>query len=247
LDPQTEIDIDNYAITLAQPNPADYIISNISVDCSIFGFEDSKLKLLLIQHGRGPMISQWALPGDYLAKDMDLNTMPIEVLKRLTGLNDVYVEQLGAFGDLNRVDYRRVVTIAYYALISPRKFELKIGEGASNVAWFDIDQIPTLIFDHNLIVQKSLERIRQDIKIHPIGFELLPKKFTLTNIQRLYEEISGIKLDTRNFRRKILATGILTNLNEVDSTVPYRAPALFAFDQEKYNKYKEEGYFIELI
>lgn len=145
MSPHTDADIDNYAITLAQPNPSQFVVSNISVDCTIFGFEDSKLKLLLIQHGRGPMQSQWALPGDYLAKEMDLDTMAVEVLRRLTGLNDVFVEQLGAFGDLNRVDYRRVITISYYALISPRKFELKIGEGASNVAWFDIDQIPSLI------------------------------------------------------------------------------------------------------
>jgi 8-oxo-dGTP diphosphatase len=247
LNPYTEIDIDNYAITLAEPNPSDYVVSNISVDCAIFGFEDSRLKVLLIQHGRGPMESRWALPGDYLSKDLDLNVMPNEVLRRLTGLKNVYVEQLGAFGELNRVDYRRVVTVAYFALISPQKFQLHKGEGASDVRWFDISEVPSLIFDHNLIIVKALDRLRQDVKVHPIGFELLPKKFTLTNIQRLYEEILGVKLDTRNFRRKILSTEILKNLNEVDRSVPYRAPALFSFDKKKYVKYKEEGYFIELV
>ena len=240
-------EVDNYAITLAKPNPSDYVLPNISVDCVIFGFDDFKLNILLIQHGRGPMANRWALPGDYLSKDLNLDEMPVEVLRRLTGLKNVYVKQLGTFGQIDRVTYRRVITVAYFALISPQKYHLKTGEGAVDAKWFAIDSIPDLIFDHNEIISKSLEQIRQDIKIHPYGFELLPKKFTLTNLQRLYEEILGVKVDTRNFRRKILATGILKNLNEVDSSVPYRAPALFTFNKKKYDEFIDKGFYIELI
>ncbi len=238
--------LDNYAIALAEPNPSHLVMENVSVDCIIFGFEDFKLKVLLIQHGRGPMKGQWALPGDYLLNDISMDEMPHEVLRRLTGMKNVYVEQLGAYGSKNRVDYRRVVTVAYFALISPQKYKLTKGEGTSDVDWFDLKDIPHLIFDHNTILDDAIKQLKIKARTQPVGFELLNEKFTLTQLQKLYEAILGHSLDTRNFRRKILSLDTLIDLDEVDSSVPHRAPALYSFDTEKYEELKAEGYYFEI-
>lgn len=240
------IDTDNYAITLAEPNPKHLVMPNVSVDCVIFGFEDFKLKVLLIQHGRGPMKGQWALPGDYVMNDTSMEEMPHEVLRRLTGLTNVYVQQFGAYGNLHRVDYRRVITIAYLALISPQKYTLTKGEGTEDVKWFDINEIPNLIFDHNQLLTDAIAQLKMKARIEPIGFELLNEKFTLTQLQKLYEAILGHQLDTRNFRRKILSLDTLIDLDEVDDSVPHRAPALFSFDHVKYEDLRKEGYYFEI-
>ncbi len=237
---------DNYAITLAEPNPSHLVMENISVDCVIFGFDDFKLKVLLIQHGRGPMKGQWALPGDYLLRDLSIDDMPQEVLRRLAGLKNVYVEQLGAYGKIDRVGYRRVVTVAYFALISPQKYNLIKGEGTSEVKWFELKDIPQLIFDHSVILEDALAQIKVKAKTEPLGFELLNEKFTLTQLQKLYEAILGHTIDTRNFRRKLLSLDTLIDLEEVDNSVPHRAPALFSFDSERYQELKSQGYYFEI-
>jgi 8-oxo-dGTP diphosphatase len=239
-------DIDNYAITLADPNPMHLVMSNVSVDCVIFGFEDFELKVLLIQHGRGPMKGQWALPGDYVLTDTSMEEMPHEVLRRLTGMNNVFVKQFGAYGELNRVDYRRVITVAYLALISPQKYTLTKGEGTNDVRWFSIKEIPNLIFDHNKILDDAIAQLKIKARTEPLGFELLNEKFTLTQLQKLYEAILGHSIDTRNFRRKILSLDTLIDLDEVDDSVPHRAPALFSFDHVKYEELKKEGYYFEI-
>jgi 8-oxo-dGTP diphosphatase len=242
----TKPHLDNYAITLAEPNPSHLVMENISVDCVIFGFEDYKLKVLLIQHGRGPKKGQWALPGDYIEKDLSMEDTPSKVLFRLTGLTNVFVQQLGAFGQLDRVDYRRVITVAYFAFISPQKYKLIKGEGTSDVRWFEISDIPPLLFDHNAIVDIAIKQLKEKTRTEPIGFELLPQKFTLTQLQRLYEAILGHLLDTRNFRKKVLKLQTLIDLKEVDSSVPHRAPALFSFDDKKYEELKNQGYYFEI-
>ncbi len=239
-------DLDNYAITLATPNPSNLVMDNLSVDCVIFGFDDFKIKVLLIQHGRGPMKGKWALPGDYVLKSLSIDEMPIEVLRRLTGLTDVYVEQFGTYGHLDRVDYRRVITIGYYAFISPQSHALIKGEGASDVKWFDINELPSLIFDHNDILKDAIGKLKIKARTEPLGFELLNEKFTLTQLQKLYEAILGHSLDTRNFRRKILNLDTLIDLDEVDDSLPHRAPALYSFDKEKYLELKKEGYYFEI-
>jgi 8-oxo-dGTP diphosphatase len=239
-------DLDNYAITLAEPNPSHLVMDNVSVDCVIFGFEEYKLKVLLIQHGRGPKKGQWALPGDYVEKQLPIGDMASKVLYRLTGLNNVLVQQLGAYGGIDRVDYRRVVTIAYFAFISPQNYSLVTGEGTSDVKWFDLKDIPSLIFDHNVIVQDAITRLKDKARTEPIGFELLPQKFTLTQLQRLYEAILGHVVDTRNFRKKVLKLHTLIDLGEVDDSAPHRAPALFSFDSDMYEELKRQGYYFEI-
>lgn len=218
---------------LANPSPVDELMPSLSVDCVILGFEEEKLKVLLVQHHGGPKDGEWALPGDFVKKEMDLEKMPYDVLQRLTGIADIFVEQLGAFGSLNRVDYRRIITIGYYALISPQKYELSIGPGAKKVEWFEVEKTPCLIFDHQIILKTAIKKLQDDLEIKPIGHELLPEEFTLTQMQKLYEAILGERQDTRNFRRKISNLKILVDTGKSDHSAPYRAPKLFSFDKNK--------------
>ncbi len=232
--------------TLIDPKPAEQLMPSVSVDCLIFGFEDDQLKILLIQHADGPMKDQWALPGDFVQEDSNLKEMPYKVLERITGIKDIFIEQLGAFGDVNRVHYRRIITIAYYALISPGNFALKIGKGAMDVGWFAVEDVEALIFDHQDILAFGLHRLKEKIRTVPIGIELLPKRFTLTQLQKLYEAILQKKLDTRNFRRKMLSSKILKGTGEYARDVPYRAPELFEFDKKEYDQILRDGFYLQL-
>ncbi len=228
--------IHHHSQVLVNPLPEADLLLNVSVDCVILGFDEEALKVLLVQHNGGPRDGEWALPGDFVDKKSNLAEMPYQVLNRLAGIKDIYVNQLGAFGDLNRVDYRRIVTIAYYALINTHNYTLKIGPGAKNVEWFDIDKVPDLIFDHSNILNTAITKIRRDLDFEPIGYELLPRNFTLTQMQKLYEAILGEQLDTRNFRRKILKGNILIDTGKVASDVPYRAPKLYSFKKKDGHK-----------
>jgi hypothetical protein len=218
---------------LANPSPEDDLMPSLSVDCVILGFEEDQLKVLLIQHHGGPRDGEWALPGDFVKKDMDLEQMPYDVLERLAGIKDIYVDQLGAFGQCSRVDYRRIITIGYYALISPQDYQLTIGPSARKVEWFDVNETPHLIFDHRKILQNAISKIQEDLETKPIGHNLLPPEFTLTQLQRLYEAILREKQDTRNFRRKISNLKILKDTGKTDDNAPHRAPKLFSFDKSK--------------
>ncbi len=238
--------LDNYQEILSDPPAKGRMISNLSVDCCIFGFENNDLKVLLVQHASGRSQGQWALPGEFVLKDRNLQEMPHHVLQRLTGLENIFVEQLGTFGRLDRVDYGRIITIAYYALISPQKYNLKVGADALDVAWVNVAEATKLIYDHNEILDYAMIKLRDRIKTYPIGFELLPDKFTLTHIQKLYEAMLGHSLDTRNFRRKMLSSKLLQATSEVDDSVPYRAPKLYTFDKERYDEMLVEGYFFQL-
>lgn len=231
--------------TLVDPSPELELMADVSVDCVILGFEEDKLKVLLVQHNGGPKDGAWALPGDFIGKNRHLADMPYDVLRRLTGIEDIFVNQLGAFGAIERVDYRRIITVAYYALVSPQKYTLKIGAGAKDVRWFPVTEVPELIFDHGVILQSAIEQLRRDLSVMPIGYELLPKEFTLTQMQRLYEAIIGEKLDTRNFRRKILKSKILFDTGKIDDSVPYRAPKLFTFDKDIYEEQLRNSFSIQ--
>lgn len=217
---------------LANPSPEEELMSSISVDCVILGFEDENLKVLLIQHHGGPKDGEWALPGDFIKKDMDLEKMPYDVLDRLTGIKDIFVDQFGTFGNVDRVDYRRIITVGYYALVSPQKYELILGKGAKKVEWFDVSNTPSLIFDHSYLLTSAINKLQEDLETKPIGHELLPEEFTLTQMQKLYEAILGEKQDIRNFRRKILNLKILEETGNVDDSVPYRAPKLYKFKKK---------------
>lgn len=227
-------------------NKQQKIITNVSTDCVIFGFNEQQLKILLIKLDVEPGKGMWALPGSNILENENLDDAANRVLKELTGLEKVYMDQVHTFGDTNRFPLFRVITVAYYALIKPEKYKLKAGYKTSDVKWFSVTDHPELAFDHEMIIKYALKQLKTKIRTKPIGFELLPKKFTLTQLQSLYETIYGIEMDKRNFRRKITSMDMLIKLDELQKGVPHRSANLYRFDKKKYNKLKENGFSFEI-
>lgn len=221
-------------------------LKNLSVDCVIFGFEKSQLEVLLIKLAVEPSLNRWALPGGNVLVDEELEQATQRVLNDLTGVDTIYLEQLAAFGEVTRFPLFRVITIGYYALVKPENYILKPGPHASQARWFKINEVPELPFDHNLILKTALDRLKKDIRYKPVGFELLPPKFTLTQLQTLYESILGRELDKRNFRKKILAMKLLQALDEKEQGVAHRAARLYRFDTEIYENLKQKEVDFEL-
>ena len=222
------------------------ILKNLSVDCVIFGFQNPDLEVLLIKLDVDPERGSWALPGGNILEDEGLDDAAARVLEELSGVKNIYMEQVSAFGNVDRFPLHRVVTFTYYALINPELYHLKAGIKASAVQWFRLDDIPDLPFDHNQILTKALKQLRTRVRSKPIGFELIPKKFTLTHLQNLYQSILGHELDKRNFRRKILNMNLITNLGERQKDVAHRLPQLFSFDKRTYVKLRKNGFNFEL-
>ncbi len=212
----------------------------VTLDCVIFGFAEGRLQVLLVEWTEPGDPQLWALPGGFLKEDTDLDTSAQIVLEGLTGVAHVFMEQLHTFGKVNRVPTHRAITVAYYALVAPAQYPLKPGPDNRKVKWFDIREIPDLIYDHREILETGLERLRKTIREEPIGFELLPEKFTLTQIQCLYESILNGEIDKRNFRKKFLNMNLLTPLSEMQQGVAHRAARLYSFDKEVYETLKAE-------
>ncbi|MCB0283095.1 MAG: NUDIX hydrolase [Calditrichaeota bacterium] len=222
------------------------ILKNLSVDCVIFGFKKQQLNVMLIKLNVEPGKGEWALPGGNILLDEDLDEAARRVLYELTSVENLYMEQLYSFGDVDRFQLFRVITIAYYALVKPEKYKLFPGPKASDVKWFNLSEIPLLPFDHDNILQEALKQLRKNIRYNPIGFELLPKKFTLTELQSLYECILNRELDKRNFRKKILSMNLLEKLDEKQMDVAHRRPHLYRFDKKNYQRLKQSGFNFEL-
>lgn len=204
----------------------------VTVDVVVFTVHDEKLKVLLIQRGIAPFKGQYALPGGFVLANEALDSAALRELQEETGTKDVYLEQLYTFGDPKRDPRGRVVTVAYYALVPAGKSPLLAGTDAAKASWFAVAELPALAFDHSKIIDYAVNRLRNKLEYTSVGFELLPKKFTLTRLQLLHEAILGRALDKRNFRRKILSTGILTPSQEMEITG--RKPAqLYAFRSAK--------------
>ncbi|HEU0124840.1 NUDIX hydrolase [Flavobacterium sp.] len=217
----------------------------ITIDCVIFGFDKGSLEVLLVQHGEGISKGKWGLPGGWIYKKESTDAAAHRLLNELTGLDNIYLEQLKAFGDPDRFPLRRVITIGYYALVKREDYNIKAGFTASDAKWYKIDNIPNLIYDHNEILDYSLKHLRNRVRQTPIGFNLLPEKFTLLQLMRLYEEILGIEMDKPNFRRKILHMKLLVALDEKQQDVSHRAAQLYKFDPEIYEKLTEKGFNFE--
>jgi ADP-ribose pyrophosphatase YjhB (NUDIX family) len=222
------------------------IIDPLSVDCVIFGFEEAKLKVLLIKRSINPALGSWALPGGFIRYNENIETASERVLYERTSVSDVYMEQLGAFGDIDRFPDRRVITIVYYALVKPGQYKVNAGPDASDADWFNLKKLPELPFDHEKIIHAALSRLRRKIKYKPIGFNLLADKFALLQLQELYEAIYGIEFDKPNFRRKIMKMNVLVPLNEKQKGVPHRSARLYKFDKERYDKLTEKGFIFEI-
>ncbi len=220
--------------------------SAFSVDNVIFGFDDGDLKVLLIKRGTSPYKGMWALPGDLVYPNEDIDTAAARVLEELTGLRNVYLEQVKAFGKVDRHPIGRVITIAYYSLVKISNFTLTPASFARKAQWHSISAIGKLAFDHNEILDACFERLKQRVRTRPIGFELLPPKFTLTQLQHLYEAILETELDKRNFRKKILSMNLLVDLGENQEGVAHRPARLYAFDPGRYEQLVAEGFHFEL-
>ena len=216
--------------------------SAFSVDNVIFGFDEGELKVLLIQRGAAPFKGKWALPGDLVYPNENLETAAERVLEQLTGLRGVYLEQVKAFGAVNRHPLGRVITIAYYSLIKISDYAVTPASFAQSARWHSMSEVGELAFDHNEILDTCLIQLQHKVRNAPVGFELLPPKFTLTELQQLYEAILATKLDKRNFRKKILSMGLLLDLNQVQENVAHRPAKLYQFDKENYEQFVAEGF-----
>src|SRR3954454_16637997 len=217
--------------TYTHPRPA------LTVDCVVFGFDEGELKVLLIERGGEPFRGTWALPGGVVQLDETLDEAARRELREETGLGEgVFLEQLYTFGDLGRDPRERVVSVAYYALVNLAGHEVHASTDARNAAWFPVNDLPDLAFDHQRILIAAHERVRAKVQYQPIGFELLPEKFTLSQLQHLYEVILDRELDKRNFRKKVLSMEIVKETNEIETDVAHRAARLYRFDKLKYDR-----------
>ena len=217
----------------------------LAVDCIIFGFDDDELKLLLIKRNFQPEKGKWSLMGGFLGMNETLNDAASRVLNNLTGLNDVYLEQLSVFSDLERDPVERTVSVAYFALINIKKNDKKLIR-ANSAQWFSLSEVPPLIFDHNEMVQKAIKQLRYKTSIQPIGFELLPDKFTMRQLQKLYEAILNQSIDKRNFSKKISQLDILLKLDEKDTISSKKGAYLYKFDEKKYRQKAANGFVFKL-
>lgn len=227
------------SFTYEYPRPA------LTVDCVVFGFDGEGLQVLLILRGIEPHRGAWALPGGFVRMDEDLEAAARRELREETGLEGVFLEQLYTFGEPGRDPRGRVVSVAWYALVRPDRHPARGDTDASDAGWFDAERVPDLAFDHAGMVAAARERLRGKIRYQPVGFELLPRKFTLGQLQSLYEAILGRKLDKRNFRKKVMGFGFLVPLDE-HVTGAHRPARLHRFDRRKYDALAKRGYLFEL-
>ncbi|MBE9598502.1 NUDIX domain-containing protein [Pedobacter sp. MC2016-24] len=205
----------------------------IAVDCIIFGFDGEHIKILLIKRALEPEKDKWSLMGGFVKPEESLDGAANRVLSQLTGLEGVYLEQIQAYGDPLRDPIERTLSITYFALIDINKYKTQLSD-QFHAEWFLLKDAPKLIFDHDKMVENAKERIRYKAALHPILFELLPKKFTLPQLQNLYEDVYNTNIDNRNFIRKISATGLLIKLPEKDKTGSKKGAFYFKLDKKKY-------------
>ncbi|WP_231915336.1 NUDIX domain-containing protein [Lewinella sp. 4G2] len=212
----------------------------------IFGFDEGELKILLIKRKEAPEEDKWALPGYFVEKEEALDAAAQRVLRQMTGLEDVYLEQLATFGQPGRHALGRVITVAYYSLVKIDDFEPKAAGLAREVTWHTVHNLGDLAFDHAEIVAVALKQLRESIRLRPVGFELLPPAFTLTELQHLYEAIWETELEKRNFRKKILAMNLLRDLGQVQQNVAHRPAKLYEFDESRYRALEKSGFNFEV-
>ncbi len=218
----------------------------LTVDGVVFGFDEGELKVLLIERGLEPFKGRWALPGGFVRVDETLDAAARRELQEEAGLTNVFLEQLYTFGAVDRDPRERVVSVAYYALVKLSEHEAKAATDAANARWFPVSKVPQLAFDHGEILRTAIARLKGKVRYQPIGFELLPPKFTLSQLQHLYEAVLGTELDKRNFRKKVLGFGLLVPLKETQMVGRHRPAQLFRFDAERYAKLKKRGFNFEV-
>jgi 8-oxo-dGTP diphosphatase len=226
--------------TYEYPRPA------LTVDCVVFGFDEGDLKVLLVRRNVEPNRGKWALPGGFVQMDESLDDAARRELQEETGIEKLYLEQLYTYGEVDRDPRGRVVTVAYYALVKLAAHGVRAATDAASAAWFSVAEVTKLAFDHDRILEMALARLKAKVRYQPIGFELLPVKFSLSELQHLYEVILETSLDKRNFRKKILGTELLIELDEIQQDVAHRAARLYKFDDRKYRQLVRQGFNFEL-
>lgn len=226
----------------------EYERPGLTVDCVIFGLDlgEESLNVMLIERDVEPFAGMWAVPGGFVRPGETLEGAAARELGEETGVTDVFLEQLYTFDDPGRDPRGWVVSVAYYALVSPDKHALHAATDARQARWFPVSSLPPLAFDHALIFRTALQRLRGKLSYAPIGFELLPQKFTIKQLQKLYEIVLGRRLDNRNFRKKIFGLDVLRELDEMQKGVPHRAARLYRFDERKYKQLVRRGMNFEL-
>ena len=224
----------------------EYPRAALTVDCVVFGLDEQELKVMLIQRGLPPFEGKWALPGGFVRLEETLDEAARRELEEETGLSKIFLEQLYTFSELDRDPRERIVSVAYYALVNLRDHQVHAATDARDAAWFGVHDVPSLAFDHAGILRAALERLRGKLRYQPVGFELLPKKFTLSQLQHLYELVLERQLDKRNFRKRVLAMDLIEETDEVQQDVAHRAARLYRFDERKYRRLAKAGFHFEL-
>ncbi|MFT6323999.1 MAG: 8-oxo-dGTP diphosphatase, partial [Halieaceae bacterium] len=235
-----------YALTYYQISYDKFFQFGLSADCVVFGYHEETLKVLLIKRGAAPFKGEWALPGDLVYPNENMDVAAQRVLHDLTGIKGLFMEQTRVYGKVDRHPAGRVITTGYYSLIDISKHDPHASAWADGVYWIDIDKVPALAFDHNEILKDALKILRRRVRRRPVGFELLPQKFTLAQLQQLYEVLLNEQYDKANFRKKILAMNLLKDLKENQTNVSHRPAKLFSFDEFRYIELKSKGMSFEL-
>jgi 8-oxo-dGTP diphosphatase len=207
----------------------------LAIDCIIFGFDGKDIKLLLIKRNFEPELGKWSLMGGFLKEEEDLEAGASRILYDLTGLKDIYVEQLEVFGKVNRDPAERTVSVVFFALIQIEEHDAEAVR-SHNASWISLDKRPQLIFDHEQMVMRAIEHLRYKAALHPIGFELLPEYFSIPQLQKLYEAIYNTPLDRRNFSRKLLSTGLLIDTGHKNSNSTTKKATLYKLDTVRYKE-----------
>jgi 8-oxo-dGTP diphosphatase len=226
--------------TYEYPRPA------LSVDIVVFALDEHDLQVMLVERDLQPFAGEWALPGGFVGIDEALDAAARRELEEETGLKNIFLEQLYTFGDVHRDPRDRVVTVAYYALVNLAGHDVHASSDARSAAWFTVNDLPKLAFDHDKILRTAHERLKGKVRYQPIGFELLPEKFTLRQLQHLYEVVLDRELDKRNFRKKVLAMEIVKETNEIEKYVAHRAARLYRFDKRMYDRLTKQGFNFEI-
>lgn len=226
--------------TYRHPRPA------LTVDCVVLAFEAGALSILLVRRGVAPFEGSWALPGGFMHMDETLEEAARRELREETGLGSVYLEELKTFSRVDRDPRDRVVSVAFVALVRGRSARVRQGSDAAEARWFSLRELPPLAFDHAEILEVARERLRTRLRTRPIGFELLPERFPLRALQELYEAVLGASVDKRNFRKRVLALGVLEDTGALEEGVHHRAATLYRFDEKRYRKLERSGFVFEM-
>ncbi|MDX5320756.1 MAG: NUDIX hydrolase [Bacteroidota bacterium] len=236
----------SYYLTEQNAELEDYFNFGLSVDCVVFGYHEGEVNVLLVERNEEPYKGAWALVGDLVHPQSDLAAAASAILSNLTGLSGIFMEQFFTFDAIDRHPLGRVVTVGYYSLVESTNYQPVASSWAKSTRWFSIKDLPELAFDHQLILDKGIQTLKRRVRYRPVGFELLPQKFTLADLQALYEALLGRVFDKPNFRKKILRMNFLTPLDEFEENVWHRPAKLYSFDEERYNALRKEGFAFEL-